>query len=152
MAELSLSPLLVTTDYMAETGARVTRQLLSDRMPPTAIVYDNDVLAVAGLGVAHEMGLSVPRDISIVAWDDSLYTQAVHPPLTAVTRDIAAMGMHAATALLALIEEGATTRFGEVRGQLIPRGTTARLVTPHALPGHSAPSVSGRPARPSRRA
>ncbi len=146
MAELSLSPRLITTDYMAETGARVTRQLLSDRTPPTAIVYDNDVLAVAGLGVAHEMGLSVPRDVSIVAWDDSLYTQAVHPPLTAVTRDIAAMGMHAATALLALIEEGVMTRFGEVRGQLIPRGTTARLVAPVFLAGHSAPSVPGSPA------
>ena len=35
MAELSLSPRLITTDYMAETGARVTRQLLSDRTPPT---------------------------------------------------------------------------------------------------------------------
>ena len=60
MAELSLSPRVVNTDYMAESGATVTRQLLSGREPPTAIVYDNDVLAVAGLGVAHEMGLSVP--------------------------------------------------------------------------------------------
>jgi len=79
MAELSLSSQVLTTDYMAESGAQVTRQLLSDRRPPTAIVYDNDVLAVAGLGVAHEMGLSVPRDVSLVGWDDSLYTQAVHP-------------------------------------------------------------------------
>jgi DNA-binding LacI/PurR family transcriptional regulator len=126
MRELSLSPKVINTDYMAETGAQVTRQLLSDRKPPSAIVYDNDVLAVAGLGVAHEMGLSVPQDVSLVAWDDSLYTQAVHPPLSAVTRDIIAMGMHAASALLALIEEGATTRVGEPRGQLIPRGTTAR--------------------------
>jgi DNA-binding LacI/PurR family transcriptional regulator len=126
MAELSLSPQVVTTDYSAESGAQVTRQLLSDPRPPTAIVYDNDVLAVAGLGVAHEMGLSVPLDVSLVGWDDSLYTQAVHPPLTAVTRDNAAMGIHAASALLLLIEEGVITRMGEVCGQLIPRGTTAR--------------------------
>jgi len=127
MAELSLSPRVVNTDYMAESGATVTRQLLSGREPPTAIVYDNDVLAVAGLGVAHEMGLSVPRDVSLVAWNDSLYTQAVHPPLSAVTRDIVAMGMHAATALLGVIEKGEPTRIGEARAQLIPRGTTARL-------------------------
>jgi DNA-binding LacI/PurR family transcriptional regulator len=126
MAELSLSPQVLTTDYLAESGAQVTRQLLSDRRPPTAIVYDNDVLAVAGLGVAHEMGLSVPRDVSLVGWDDSLYTQAVHPPLTAVTRDIVVMGMHAASALLALIDDGVVTRTGEVCGQLIPRGTTGR--------------------------
>ncbi len=126
MVELSLAPQVITTDYMAESGAKVTRQLLSEREPPSAIVYDNDLLAVAGLGVAHEMGLSVPHDVSLVAWDDSLYTQAVHPPLSAVTRDIVAMGMHAASALLTLIDEGIVIRIGEPSGQLIPRGTTAR--------------------------
>lgn len=125
MAELSLSPRVVTTDYRAESGVRVTRQLLSDRLPPTAIVYDNDVLAVAGLGVAHELGLSVPLDVSLVAWDDSMYSRVVHPPLTAVTRDIAAMGAHAARALLKLIDDGVITRIGEARGELIARGTTA---------------------------
>ena len=143
MAELSLPPQVITTDYMAETGATVTRQLLSEREPPSAIVYDNDLLAVAGLGVAHKMGLSVPHDVSLVAWDDSLYTQAVHPPLSAVTRDIVAMGMHAASALLTLIDEGIVTRIGEPSGQLIPRGTTARWPTgghPSAMPARSVAS------------
>ncbi|MGA3354842.1 MAG: LacI family DNA-binding transcriptional regulator [Acidimicrobiales bacterium] len=151
MAELSLSPQVITTDYMAETGAKVTRQLLSEREPPTAIVYDNDVLAVAGLGVAHEMGLSVPDDVSVVAWDDSLYTQAVHPPLSAVTRDIVAMGMHAASALLTLIDEGVVTRMGEPPGQLIPRGTTARLPRSSRVPDRNSPSVVNRPRRAANR-
>ena len=59
VAELSLPPRVVTTDFMAESGARVTRQLPADPLPPTAIVYDSEVLAVAGLGAAHEMGLAV---------------------------------------------------------------------------------------------
>lgn len=126
MAELSLPPRVVTTDFMAESGARVTRQLLADPLPPTAIIYDSEVLAVAGLGAAHEMGLSVPRDVSLVAWDDSTYCQVVHPPLTAVRRDIPAMGSHGASALLALIDDGVITRTGEARGQLMTRGTTAR--------------------------
>jgi DNA-binding LacI/PurR family transcriptional regulator len=147
MAELSLSPQVVTTDYTAESGAQVTRQLLSDRRPPTAIVYDNDVLAVAGLGVAHEMGLSVPADVSLVGWDDSLYTQAVHPPLTAVRRDIVAMGAHAASALLALISEGVVTRIGEPSGQLIPRGTTSRPFSAVAAPARAPRLVTPRPRR-----
>ena len=53
--------------------------------PPTAIAYDSDVLAVTGLGVVQEMGFSVPGDVSIVAWDDSLLCQVVEPPLTAVS-------------------------------------------------------------------
>jgi DNA-binding LacI/PurR family transcriptional regulator len=131
MEELLLPPRVVTTDFMAESGGRVTRQLLADPLPPTAIVYDSEVLAVAGLGAAHEMGLSVPRDVSLVAWDDSTYCQVVHPPLTAVKRDIPAMGTHGASALLALIDSGVITRTGEARGQLITRGTTAR--PPHNL-------------------
>ncbi len=126
MEELSLSPRVLVTDYMAESGAQATRQLLTDRLPPTAIVYDNDVLAVAGLGVAHEMGLDVPADVSLVAWDDSLYCQVVHPPLTAVTRDIPGQGAHAAAALLGLIEDGSVVSAGEARAQLTPRGSTGR--------------------------
>ena len=86
--ELGLSAQVVSTDYTPESGARATRQLLSDPEPPTAIAYDSDVLAVTGLGVAQQMGFSVPDDVSIVAWDDSLLCQVVHPPLTTVSRDI----------------------------------------------------------------
>ncbi len=70
--ELGLSARVVSTDYTPESSARATRQLLSEPEPPTAIAYDSDVLAVTGLGVAQQMGFSVPDDVSIVAWDDSL--------------------------------------------------------------------------------
>ena len=75
--------------------ARATRRLLSAARRPTAIVFDNDVMAIAGLGVAQEMGLAVPADLSIVAWDDSTLCRLVHPSLTALRRDIPAYGAHA---------------------------------------------------------
>ena len=77
--DLGLVPIVVATDFRAETGAHVTRQLLAGPRRPTAFIYENDILAVAGLGVAHEMGLHVPRDVSIIAWDDSPFCQVVHP-------------------------------------------------------------------------
>ena len=101
MAELGLPSTLLATDFTPESGARATRRLLSDPAPPTAIVYESDVLAVAGLGVAHQMGFVVPADVSLVAWDDSFICQAVHPPLTAVSRDVVAYGARASTRLLA---------------------------------------------------
>ena len=67
------------------------------------MIYDNDVMAIAGMSVAQEMGLSVPGDLSIVAWDDSPLCQLTHPPLTALSRDIPAYGAHAARQLLAAI-------------------------------------------------
>ena len=86
---------------------------------------DSDVLAVTGLGVAQQMGFSVPEDLSIVAWDDSLLCQVVHPPLTTVTRDISEYGALACKHLLAVIDGDGTTRDVETpRGELTPRAST----------------------------
>ncbi|MEK6343597.1 MAG: LacI family DNA-binding transcriptional regulator [Curtobacterium sp.] len=97
----------VPTDYSAEAGARATRELLSRRERPTAIVYDNDVLAVAGLGVASEMGVQVPGDVSIVSFDDSAMVRLVRPAITSLTRDTVELGQRAATLLRAQIDAAA---------------------------------------------
>lgn len=117
---------VVHTDYTGEEGARATRRLLSSPERPTAIVYDNDIMAVAGLSVAQEMGLSVPADLSIVAWDDSPLAQVVRPSLTALTRDIPAFGAHAARSLIALIEGEEVAAAEEEAPRLTPRGSTAQ--------------------------
>lgn len=127
MEELGLRPEIATTDYTPESGARATRRLLSSPTPPTAIIFDSDLLAVTGLGVAQQMGFVVPDDVSIVGWDDSLISQVVHPPLTAITRDITAYGITATRHLLAVIDEGVTGDVETARGELTPRGSTARL-------------------------
>ncbi|MFE9256842.1 LacI family DNA-binding transcriptional regulator [Streptomyces sp. NPDC006879] len=93
----------VTTDYSDAQGAAVTRGLLDGPEPPTALVYDNDVMAVAGLGVATERGLAVPAELSVVAWDDSPLCRVTHPALTALVRDTPAFGRLAAQSLLDLL-------------------------------------------------
>jgi DNA-binding LacI/PurR family transcriptional regulator len=115
----------VPSDYSDEEGSRATRRLLSSGGRPTAIIYDNDIMAVAGLAVAQEMGLSVPGDLSIVAWDDSVLCRLVHPPLTALSRDVAAYGTKAARQLLALIGDGAASPVQDETAHLVPRGSTA---------------------------
>jgi DNA-binding LacI/PurR family transcriptional regulator len=127
MDELDLRPESATTDYSPESGARATRRLLSAPKPPTAFIFDSDLLAVTGLGVAQQMGFVVPDDVSIVGWDDSLISQVVHPPLTAITRDITAYGVIATRHLLAVIDEGVRNDVETARGELTPRGSTARL-------------------------
>ncbi|MCS5510468.1 LacI family transcriptional regulator [Curtobacterium flaccumfaciens pv. flaccumfaciens] len=97
----------VPTDYSAEAGASATRTLLSRSVRPTAIVYDNDVLAVAGLGVASEMGVAVPGDVSIVSFDDSAMIRLVRPAITSLTRDTVELGQRAATLLRAQIDASA---------------------------------------------
>jgi len=115
----------VPADYSGDSGARATRRLLGAAHRPTAVIYDNDIMAVAGLTVAHELGLSVPGDLSIVAWDDSPICRLLHPPLTALTRDIGAYGVAAAQLLLAAIGGATATSTHGAPAHLSPRGSTA---------------------------
>ncbi|MEV6487187.1 LacI family DNA-binding transcriptional regulator [Actinoplanes sp. NPDC051633] len=115
----------VPADYTGEEGGRATRRLLMAEHRPTAVIYDNDVMAVAGLAVAQEMGLRVPADLSIVAWDDSPLCRLVHPALTALSRDIAEYGAHAARKLLAAIDGRPMIDEEAVAARLTPRGSTA---------------------------
>ncbi len=122
LPEASVHP----ADYSGEESARTTRRLLSSTSRPTAVIYDNDIMAVAGLAVAQEMGIRVPDELSIVAWDDSPLCKLVHPPLTAVSRDIPAYGAHAARQLLAAVAGEPVGDFEDATPSLVPRGSTAR--------------------------
>ncbi|MCW8218787.1 LacI family DNA-binding transcriptional regulator [Streptomyces griseolus] len=125
-AELGLDePVVIHTDYSGEEGAHATRRLVSAAARPTAVIYDNDIMAVAGLSVAQEMGLDVPADLSLVAWDDSQLSRVVRPALTALSRDIPAYGTHAARTLLAMVDDGSAPGFQDATARLMPRGSTA---------------------------
>jgi DNA-binding LacI/PurR family transcriptional regulator len=116
----------VITDYTGADGRRATRQILSRRDRPTAIIYDNDVMAVAGVAVATEMGLGVPDDLSIIAWDDSVLCNLVHPALTALSRDVPDYGATAAKALLRLIAGEPAGDVQHATAHLVARGSTGR--------------------------
>ena len=82
-------------------------------------------MAIAGLGVAQEMGLTVPAELSIVAWDDSPLCRLVHPALTALSRDIPAYGAQAAQRLLGVIGNDPPSSVQNETARLTVRGSTA---------------------------
>ncbi|ROQ95398.1 LacI family transcriptional regulator [Streptomyces sp. 2132.2] len=115
----------VVTDYSDTEGAAATRRVLAEPGPPTALVYDNDVMAVAGIAAAAELGIAVPGRISVVAWDDSALCRVTHPRLTALVRDTAGFGRLAAEELLGVLAGSPPrAREGE-RPRLEPRESTA---------------------------
>ncbi|MET0434734.1 MAG: substrate-binding domain-containing protein, partial [Cellulomonas sp.] len=104
-------------DYGAASGALRTAELLSLPEPPTAIVYDNDLMPLAGLREAARLGVRVPEDLSVLAWDDSANVRISHPPLSVVSRDVHELGALTAEVLLRAVAGGppATTRTPGVR-------------------------------------
>jgi DNA-binding LacI/PurR family transcriptional regulator len=114
----------ILSDFSAEGGAAATRQLLALDPRPTAIVYANDLMAMAGLAVALQSGIDVPRDLSIAGFDDTELGAYVVPSLTTVAVDVIAWGRAAATRLLELIEDKPATTAPLEPPRLVIRDST----------------------------
>lgn len=121
---------VVHADYSDEVAARVTRRVLTSGEPPTAMVFDNDVMAVSALAVAHELGIPVPDRLSLVAWDDSALCRLVRPALTAVRRPIAERGATAVRLLLDVIGGGEAAHVKTSDPELVPRSSTGPAPRP----------------------
>jgi len=119
-------------DFTAAGGAAATQSLLGRRPRPTAIVYANDLMAVAGLTVARQLGLSVPHDLSVTGFDDTELASHVVPPLTTVRGDPEAWGQVATRVLLDLVEHGSAEDVSLPPARLVPRGSTAPPPAPPA--------------------
>ena len=89
LASLESDPSLVQLAELVrlgfESGNEAARALLTQDDPPTAIVASSDQMALATLDVARELGLSVPRDLSVISFDN-ITNQAIlqNPPDAAV--------------------------------------------------------------------
>lgn len=110
--------------YEPESGRVATERLL-DEFAPTALFYDSDTMAVAGLDVARERGLVVPDELSVLAWNDTGASRLSDPPLSVISTDVHAIGATVGRALLALLESGSIEDCHTPPGTVLLRGSTA---------------------------
>jgi len=131
---------LRSPDPGPEPGHLAMQELLSRNSPFSAIFSFNDVSAVGAITALREAGLHVPRDVSIVGFDDVLFAATSHPPLTTVRQPLREMGQIAATTLLGMIKGD----FGHAPGSVItvyPELIVRRSTTRFA---HNAPEAQSR--------
>ncbi|MGI3785095.1 MAG: LacI family DNA-binding transcriptional regulator [Janthinobacterium lividum] len=111
------------TDHSPEQGAAAALELLARDRPPTFIVFDNDVMALKGLSVCLQAGLSVPGDISLASFVDSPLCAASNPALTALQHPIADQGRAMTRRLIEVISTGDVTDEGTDEGREVPTPT-----------------------------
>ena len=116
---------IVETDFSIAAGADATRALLGQPERPTAIVFASDPMAIAGIGVAQELGVSVPDELSITGFDDIEFARYVYPALTTVGATPMVWGRTAATTLLGLIRTGSAADVELPAARLIIRGSAS---------------------------
>lgn len=122
--ELGIRYRCLHTDYTPESGADATKRLLSVTPRPTAIIYDNDVMALAGESVASMKNVSMPDELSIISWDDSFMNVAAHPAITALGRNVLESGRLAAQLMLKLIDGEEVEDVQEPPYELVERDST----------------------------
>ncbi len=97
--------LLYEGDYHETGGQEALNALLAKKIPFTALACANDEMAAGAMAAAHERGLDLPRELSIVGYDDAPISRYVYPKLTTVHYPIADMGRMAARWVLKNVYE-----------------------------------------------
>lgn len=99
-AAIAADPTLVEQGYFTyRSGMEAAERLLGLPEPPTAIFASNDDMAAATVAVAQRRGLDVPRDLTVVGYDDSALATTIWPELTTIRQPIADMSREAVTLL-----------------------------------------------------
>ena len=108
------------------SGAVAAARLFDEHPQTRAVVAGNDLLALGVIDVAAERGLSCPRDLSVVGFNDMLLASRLQPPLTTIHVPEYDVGARAADLLLSLVENlGRRPETVLISGELMVRGSTA---------------------------
>jgi LacI family transcriptional regulator len=115
---------IVQKPWSMHAGYQAFQELVPHLSEFTALICINDHLAAGAMAAAHESGLRVPEDLSIVGFDNLDITTYLRPPLTTVTVPARALGDAAASSMLSWVEHGVVPQSQEFETKLIVRGST----------------------------
>jgi len=121
---------IVEADYSAEAGVRSARELLAGDPTPTAVVFDNDVMAVAAEDDLVRSGVRVPEQVSLLACDDSALCELAVPPLSAMGIDVHEYGVTLGRAVLDVLDGDARRDHASPPIRILRRGSTGRAPVP----------------------
>uniref|UniRef100_UPI0035CB88FB LacI family DNA-binding transcriptional regulator n=1 Tax=uncultured Sphingomonas sp. TaxID=158754 RepID=UPI0035CB88FB len=100
-AGLGTDGLLARGDFGYNSGRAAAIALLDADDAPTAIIASNDQMALATLELCRERGIAVPRDLSLISFDNTPIVRFTHPPLTAIDQPIAEVAARAVELIIA---------------------------------------------------
>jgi len=112
-------------DFRLESGLRAGREILTARPRPTAVVAANDLMALGVMKASRAEGLSIPRDLSVVGFDDIAFASLADPPLSTVCLPRDALARGATAALINSLDESSPV----VTPGMVPTYFVARAST-----------------------
>jgi DNA-binding LacI/PurR family transcriptional regulator len=127
---VDLEPTVAKTSSNVEDDAiNAALAILTPARRPTALLCFSDIAALGALRAAGQLGLEVPRDLSIVGFDDGPVARRSHPALTTVRQDLVAKGRLAAESLLSVMGLDGSRASSRGRHHLLPTELVVRETT-----------------------
>jgi LacI family transcriptional regulator len=124
-AGIPFDPALVRDGgYQAALTAEAARELLTSPDRPTAVFAANDMSALGVLTVAHELGLRVPEDLSVIGFDDVPEAASSTPPLTTMAQPLHDLGAQALEMLVGLLNGQDVPSHVQLPAELVIRAST----------------------------
>jgi DNA-binding LacI/PurR family transcriptional regulator len=106
-AAIDFDPALIAErPFEVAEGAAAAEAIMGNPHPPTALFCANDIQALGALFACQRLGFAVPRDVSIIGFDDLPMTRMANPPLATVHVPAQEMGEAAARALVRAVDLG----------------------------------------------
>jgi LacI family repressor for deo operon, udp, cdd, tsx, nupC, and nupG len=144
LGRAGVEPWVECSLFSVEGGAAAARRLVSAGC--TAVVCGSDMMALGAIRAVRALGLRVPRDVSVVGYDDSPLIAFTDPPLTTVRQSVTAMGSAAVRALMDEIAGLAAPRTEFVfQPELVVRRSTGPVPTAGDRPLQEADGLSSLP-------
>jgi DNA-binding LacI/PurR family transcriptional regulator len=117
--------LIVPGDFELEAGAAAARLLMDRRNRPTAIIAANDLAAFGAISALSSMGLDVPKDVSVVGFDDIAFARIFLPSLTTIAQPVYDLGREALRlATTRSPEEGEVGEVVTLNARFVARNST----------------------------
>jgi LacI family transcriptional regulator len=131
------------------SAAALVRPLLASEACPTALLCATDRIAIGAMSAAKDLGLAIPRDISVIGFDDLAIGRVTDPPLTTMGQSVGRAGHRLAEMLLSLLAGTPAQELQEIWPvDLIGRGSDAPPPAPAIAIGHSEKAQLRRPSQP----
>ena len=115
---------IAPADQTAREAQTVVRHLLESRHRPEALFCWTDMVALHALSVAKDLGLSVPGDLAIVGYDNTIYCDLAQNSLTSVDQSGQVLGLQAARLLIERIDGRVQGEHFVVTPRLVARGSS----------------------------
>ena len=124
MLDLDERFMVINGDYNPRCGYNSMKEILEGDNIPTAVIAINDFVALGVISAITEAGLNVPKDISVVGFDNSYLAGSVAPSLTSIDYDYELVGEMIVDATNNAIERNEKPRIQEGKVRLVKRSST----------------------------